>query len=153
MIQFSSVCKMVMTYIEENSDNENEKMHMIMTIWWWLNDNAKMLMILTIRHAVSGSLDGKLIVWDCWTGNKIQVSGRFRLLSAVLGYWEHCQVIEYLYIFWYWVHCQGIDYMVRVLSTYATQSDYWVYFQVIEYIFRLLINALLRVLLSPLSGF
>jgi len=25
------------------------------------------------RHAVSGSLDGKLIVWDCWTGNKIQV--------------------------------------------------------------------------------
>ena len=22
---------------------------------------------------VSGSLDGKLIVWDCWTGNKIQV--------------------------------------------------------------------------------
>jgi guanine nucleotide-binding protein subunit beta len=26
------------------------------------------------RHAVSGSLDGKLIVWDCWTGNKIQVT-------------------------------------------------------------------------------
>ncbi|XP_023328148.1 guanine nucleotide-binding protein subunit beta-2 [Eurytemora carolleeae] len=25
------------------------------------------------RHAVSGSLDGKLIVWDCWTGNKMQV--------------------------------------------------------------------------------
>ena len=25
------------------------------------------------RHAVSGSLDGKLIVWDCWTGNKTQV--------------------------------------------------------------------------------
>jgi len=25
------------------------------------------------RHAVSGSLDGKLIVWDCWTGNKAQV--------------------------------------------------------------------------------
>ena len=22
---------------------------------------------------MSGSLDGKLIVWDCWTGNKIQV--------------------------------------------------------------------------------
>ncbi|KAE8747016.1 hypothetical protein FOCC_FOCC006271 [Frankliniella occidentalis] len=25
------------------------------------------------RHAVSGSLDGKLIIWDTWTGNKIQV--------------------------------------------------------------------------------
>lgn len=25
------------------------------------------------RHCVSGSLDGKLIVWDCWTGNKMQV--------------------------------------------------------------------------------
>ena len=26
------------------------------------------------RHAVSGSLDGKLIVWDCYTGNKTMVS-------------------------------------------------------------------------------
>lgn len=25
------------------------------------------------RHAVTGSLDGKLIIWDTWTGNKIQV--------------------------------------------------------------------------------
>jgi len=25
------------------------------------------------RHVVSGSLDGKLIVWDCWTGNKMQI--------------------------------------------------------------------------------
>lgn len=25
------------------------------------------------RHAVTGSLDGKLIVWDTWTGNKVQV--------------------------------------------------------------------------------
>lgn len=25
------------------------------------------------RHAVSGSLDGKLIIWDCYTGNKTQV--------------------------------------------------------------------------------
>ncbi|XP_031635705.1 guanine nucleotide-binding protein subunit beta-2 [Contarinia nasturtii] len=25
------------------------------------------------RHCVSGSLDGKLIIWDTWTGNKIQV--------------------------------------------------------------------------------
>lgn len=25
------------------------------------------------RHVVTGSLDGKLIVWDCWTGNKVQV--------------------------------------------------------------------------------
>ncbi len=25
------------------------------------------------RHVVSGSLDGKLIVWDCWTGNKTMV--------------------------------------------------------------------------------
>ena len=26
------------------------------------------------RHAVTGSLDGKLIIWDCWTGNKMQVN-------------------------------------------------------------------------------
>lgn len=26
------------------------------------------------RHCVSGSLDGKLIIWDTWTGNKVQVS-------------------------------------------------------------------------------
>lgn len=25
------------------------------------------------RHCVSGSLDGKLIIWDTWTGNKVQV--------------------------------------------------------------------------------
>lgn len=25
------------------------------------------------RHAVTGSLDGKLIVWDTWTGNKTLV--------------------------------------------------------------------------------
>lgn len=25
------------------------------------------------RHAVTGSLDGKLIIWDCWTGNKNMV--------------------------------------------------------------------------------
>ncbi|XP_025190647.1 guanine nucleotide-binding protein subunit beta-2 isoform X1 [Melanaphis sacchari] len=25
------------------------------------------------RHAVSGSLDGKLIIWDTWTGNKVQI--------------------------------------------------------------------------------
>jgi len=25
------------------------------------------------RHLVTGSLDGKLIVWDTWTGNKVQV--------------------------------------------------------------------------------
>lgn len=26
------------------------------------------------RHCVSGSLDGKLIIWDTWTGNKVQVA-------------------------------------------------------------------------------
>ena len=25
------------------------------------------------RHCVTGSLDGKLIIWDTWTGNKVQV--------------------------------------------------------------------------------
>lgn len=25
------------------------------------------------RHVVTGSLDGKLIVWDCWTGNKTMI--------------------------------------------------------------------------------
>ncbi|CAG0906743.1 unnamed protein product, partial [Cyprideis torosa] len=25
------------------------------------------------RHCVSGSLDGKLIIWDAWTGNKTQI--------------------------------------------------------------------------------
>lgn len=26
------------------------------------------------RHCVTGSLDGKLIIWDTWTANKIQVN-------------------------------------------------------------------------------
>merc|ERR1719295_2341232 len=25
------------------------------------------------RHAVTGSLDGKLIIWDCWSGGKSQM--------------------------------------------------------------------------------
>lgn len=25
------------------------------------------------RHCVTGSLDGKLIIWDTWTANKVQV--------------------------------------------------------------------------------
>lgn len=25
------------------------------------------------RHCVTGSLDGKLIIWDSWTGNKVQI--------------------------------------------------------------------------------
>jgi hypothetical protein len=33
-----------------------------------------MIIATCLRHAVTGSLDGKLIVWDCWTGNKIQVN-------------------------------------------------------------------------------
>ena len=37
------------------------------------------------RHLVSGSLDGKLIVWDTWTGNKTQV---IPLRSA----WVMCSV-------------------------------------------------------------
>lgn len=28
---------------------------------------------LACRHCVTGSLDGKLIIWDSWTGNKVQV--------------------------------------------------------------------------------
>lgn len=28
---------------------------------------------LRCRHCVTGSLDGKLIIWDTWTGNKVQV--------------------------------------------------------------------------------
>ena len=35
------------------------------------------------RHAVTGSLDGKLIIWDCWTGNKMQV-GCFQGLKRYL---------------------------------------------------------------------
>jgi hypothetical protein len=36
-----------------------------------------MIIATCLRHAVTGSLDGKLIVWDCWTGNKIQVNFAF----------------------------------------------------------------------------
>lgn len=45
----------------------------------WLTSNINW--IITIikmnffrRHCVSGSLDGKLIIWDTWTGNKVQVN-------------------------------------------------------------------------------
>ena len=36
------------------------------------------------QHAVSGSLDGKLIVWDCYTGNKTMV-GYARTSSVMIG--------------------------------------------------------------------
>ena len=35
------------------------------------------------RHAVSGSLDGKLIVWDCYTGNKTMVNACLDKESAI----------------------------------------------------------------------
>jgi hypothetical protein len=41
-----------------------------------------MIIAECLRHAVTGSLDGKLIVWDCWTGNKIQE--KFALLYTLL---------------------------------------------------------------------
>ena len=28
---------------------------------------------INFRHCVTGSLDGKLIIWDSWTGNKVQI--------------------------------------------------------------------------------
>ena len=33
----------------------------------------KMDITFFFRHCVTGSLDGKLIIWDSWTGNKVQV--------------------------------------------------------------------------------
>lgn len=32
-----------------------------------------MLRVVYDRHCVTGSLDGKLIIWDTWSGNKVQV--------------------------------------------------------------------------------
>ena len=42
-------------------------------------DMEKKVWHLNLDHyeQVSGSLDGKLIVWDSWTGNKIQVDSKF----------------------------------------------------------------------------
>ena len=46
------------------------------------------------RHAVSGSLDGKLIVWDCYTGNKTMVKSsrvshfNFSLLAFSTNFWS-----------------------------------------------------------------
>ena len=46
------------------------------------------------RHAVSGSLDGKLIVWDCYTGNKTMVKSstvshfNFSLLAFSANFWS-----------------------------------------------------------------
>ena len=37
------------------------------------------------RHAVSGSLDGKLIVWDCYTGNKTMVNACLDKESAIFS--------------------------------------------------------------------
>ena len=41
------------------------------------------------RHAVSGSLDGKLIVWDCYTGNKTMVNACLDKESAIFLYLTH----------------------------------------------------------------
>ena len=39
------------------------------------------------RHAVSGSLDGKLIVWDCYTGNKTMVYASLYKESTNIKFW------------------------------------------------------------------
>ena len=59
---------------------------------------------MVFRHAVSGSLDGKLIVWDCWTGNKIQV---IPLRSA----WVMTAVFSHSGSF---VACGGMDNMLTI---------------------------------------
>lgn len=33
----------------------------------------KIYLLNNFSHCVTGSLDGKLIIWDSWTGNKVQV--------------------------------------------------------------------------------
>ena len=49
------------------------------TKMWELLWHGKKVWHLNLDHyeQVSGSLDGKLIVWDSWTGNKIQVDSKF----------------------------------------------------------------------------
>lgn len=37
------------------------------------------------RHCVTGSLDGKLIIWDTWTGNKVQVRSSQMIAMAKLS--------------------------------------------------------------------
>ena len=46
------------------------------------------------RHAVSGSLDGKLIVWDCYTGNKTMVNACLDKESAIFLYFTHQSSID-----------------------------------------------------------
>lgn len=36
------------------------------------------------RHCVTGSLDGKLIIWDTWTANKVQVSYKIVKIEDML---------------------------------------------------------------------
>lgn len=38
------------------------------------------------RHCVSGSLDGKLIIWDTWTGNKVQVRPHKSIVVISVAY-------------------------------------------------------------------
>lgn len=42
-------------------------------IKWWKSILLRGYFVIC-RHCVSGSLDGKLIIWDTWTGNKVQVN-------------------------------------------------------------------------------
>lgn len=41
----------------------------IKTCFWKVYEKKTLI----FRHCVTGSLDGKLIIWDSWTGNKVQV--------------------------------------------------------------------------------
>ncbi|XP_057368374.1 guanine nucleotide-binding protein subunit beta-2-like [Daphnia carinata] len=65
------------------------------------------------RHLVSGSLDGKLIVWDTWTGNKIQV---IPLRSA----WVMCSVFAPSGNY---VACGGMDNMCTVYDVNNRDSS------------------------------
>lgn len=39
----------------------------------WACIGGTFIDVCLFRHCVTGSLDGKLIIWDTWSGNKVQV--------------------------------------------------------------------------------
>ena len=41
------------------------------------------------RHAVTGSLDGKLIIWDCWSGGKSQVHNQMINQLQAINFCAH----------------------------------------------------------------
>ena len=71
MIEFTLLCAILLILLKGKSPKITELMINLSNLSTY---KPKIKLFFSFnRHCVTGSLDGKLIIWDSWTGNKVQV--------------------------------------------------------------------------------